>query len=153
MQLVFASPLIGGCLLCKRLEYKGQNAAAGDDRAWARKIQPTFSFFLGFTTRCHRKGNDALQPLVPPLLPRWPSERFVWQQSPWRTQRLGFGVSMGIEMQLKPFSQRLAKLPARTLPGGSRTSPFLKKTTLSRRDPLHLQQYGPFRQVGQTRPL
>lgn len=55
MQLVFASLLTGDCLL----QYKGQNATAGDGRPRARKTQPTFSSFPGFTTRCHRKSNIA----------------------------------------------------------------------------------------------
>lgn len=62
----FASLLIGDRLLCKRPEHKGQNAAAGDDCARARKTRPTFSFFPAFTTRCQRKGNDAA-----PLGSRW----------------------------------------------------------------------------------
>ena len=170
MQLVSASFLTGDCLL----RHKGQNAAAGDGRARARKTQPTFSSFPGFTTRCHRESSIA-GPVRVSRMGFWGASRSSSHRRPRRVfpssasvafaglclsaeplekPSPGIQGSMEIEMQLKPFfSQRLAKPPARTLPGGSRASPCLKGTTPSRRDPRHLQQYGPLKQVAQTRPL
>lgn len=170
MQLGFAPLLTGDCLL----QYKGQNAAAGGGCAGARKTQLTFSSFPGFATRCHRKSNIAGAVRLP-RMGFWGASRpsshyrahiifpvsasvalagLCLPAEPLEKPSPGIQGSMDIEMQLKPFfSQRLAKPPARTLPGGSRTSPVLKGATLSRRDPWHLQQYGPLKQVGQTRPL
>lgn len=119
MQLVFASLLTGDCLL----QYNRQNAAAGDGCARARKTQPTFSSFPGFTTRCHRKSNIA-GPVRLTRMGFWGAGRSSschWTRSifpastsvalaglclsaePLEKPSPGIQGSMDIEMQLKPF--------------------------------------------------
>lgn len=119
MQLGFAPPFAEDRLL----QHNGQNAAAGDGRARARKTQPTFSSFPGFTTRCHRKSNIA----GPAQLSRmgfWGAGRsssrrrtgsifpasasvalagLCLSAEPLEKPSPGIQGSMDIEMQLKPF--------------------------------------------------
>lgn len=167
------APLFTGGRL---LPHKGQNATAGgavlDPGKPSRRFPPSLPLPLdvigkaalpalfsspgcdfgegGVAGPSSTAGREASSQPPPP--PPW----LCLSAEPLEKPSPGIQGSMDIEMQLKPFfffSQRLAKPPGRTLPGGSRSSPALKGATLSRRDPRHLQQHGPLKQARQTRPL
>lgn len=135
----FSSLLTGDCLLL----YKGQNAAAGDSRAPARKTQPTFSSFPGFAARCHRKSNIAgpvrFSPLgfwglsgPPPITghaasSQPPPQCLCASAEPREKPSLGIQGSMDIEMQLKPFfPSAWLSCPLRPSQKGAARHPFSK---------------------------